>query len=269
MPPERTPHPRNVGFIGTGELTSAVVRALRARSDDSTIRLSPRSDSLSTALANEYANVVRESSNADVVRNSQVVVLAVRPQQLTEALAGVEFNTAHVVISFVATVPAAHIAKLVAPATRVCRVTPLAMVASRRGPIVMAPALPEAEALFAGLGELVAAESEDQMMAFGSAAALLSSFFQLQQAIASWLIAGSVSPENASLYVRSMFAAASAIGLEEPSQTLSDLSSAHETPGGLNDHARKRLRANGWFDEVDCTLCELRALSLSRLPPKK
>src|SRR5258706_180405 len=56
-----------VGFIGSGTLTAAVVRGLRARSSAPTIHLSPRSEALSSALAREFVNVVGEASNSAVV----------------------------------------------------------------------------------------------------------------------------------------------------------------------------------------------------------
>lgn len=266
--PSRNPTPNasvnpHIGFIGTGTLTAAIVQGLRAKSNSPVLHLSPRSETLSLALASEFPNVVREGSNADVVDRSQIVLLGVRPDQLETALQGVAFRPDQTVVSLVATVRCSDVAKLVAPAVRVCRVTPLTTIASRNGPIIAFPSLPEVQALFDGLGEWIAVESEEQVMALGCAAGLVSSFFEVELAVAQWLASRAVAPADASLYVRSLFAAAARNGLEHPDLSLSELVAAHQTAGGLNEHARARLQASGWFEQIDCALAELSALSLT------
>ena len=154
----------DIGFLGCGTLTEAVVRGLRLRSPKPVIRLSPRSEALSHRLAAEIPDVVREPSNQEVVRKSRIVILAVRPQQLEEVLEGLSFRKEQIVVSFLAKIPAARVAELVAPAQQVCRVTPLPSIAAHKGPIILFPSIPEVDALFQGLGDLVVAGSEEEIM---------------------------------------------------------------------------------------------------------
>ena len=102
------------------------------------------------------------------------------------------------------------------------------------------------------------------MTAFGCAAGLLSSFFEFEHTVAQWLSAAAVPPADASLYVRSMFAAAAASGLEAGGASLHELAAAHQTEGGLNERARRGLLASGWFAEVGQALTKLSALSLGQ-----
>jgi pyrroline-5-carboxylate reductase len=230
-----------------------------------TIYLSPRSDNVSQALAAKFSTVHRETNNADVVSKSQIVVLAIRPEQLATALSDLIFRPEQTVVSFVATVPLAEIAKLVAPASKICRVTPLTTIEKGRGPIVMAPALASIEALFDGLGDVLVADTEEQMMAFGCAAALLSTFFELEHTVAQWLVTAGVTPANASLYVRSMFSGVAHSALENRSLALTALADSNETPGGLNERVRVALRESGMFTRIERVLSELSSLSL--VPP--
>lgn len=238
----------DIGFIGCGTLTEAVVRGMRQRSLNPTIRLSPRSKAVSRRLAAELPGVIRETSNSDVVKHSQIVLLSVRPDQLAEALEGMSFRGDQIVVSFLAKTPVTRIAELVAPAHRVCRVTPLPAIAEQRGPIILFPPLTEVEALFDGLGDIIPAGSEDEIMDLGCASGMMSSFFRVEHALVSWLEDRGVPPAHASLYVRSMFAGLGATALERGDTTFEDLVTGHETPGGLNEHARLHLTQTGIFD---------------------
>jgi len=258
---------RTVGFIGAGAITAAVINGIRSKDTALTIHVSPRSEESSTALAANFPNVFRETSNADVVSKSEIVVLAMRPAQLEAALSGLTFKPEHTIVSFVATVPLAKIAKLVAPASKVCRVTPLTTIEKGRGPIVMTPALDSAVALFEGLGDLLVADTDEQMMAFGCAAGLLSTFFELEHTVAQWLVATGISPASASLYVRSMFSGLANSALENRSLGLATLADRNETPGGLNEKVRVALRDSGFFTRIESVLTELSSLAL--VPPSE
>lgn len=244
----------DIGFIGCGVLTEAVVRGIRARSSHPVIRLSPRSDSVSRRLADEFPDVIREASNKDVVRRCQTVFLAVRPDQLDHALDGLEFREDQTVVSFVATAPVARIAALVAPAHRICRVTPLPGIARRQGPVILFPALPEIEALFQDLGDLIVARSEDEISDLGSVSGMMSQFFMVQQALAGWLETRGVAPDAALLYVRSMLAMLGETALESRGVRSGALVEGHETPGGLNAHVRQSLAQAGVFDAYAAAL---------------
>jgi pyrroline-5-carboxylate reductase len=167
------------------------------------------------------------------------------------------------VVSFVATVSVADVAKLVAPASAVCRMTPLTTIEKRRGPIVMAPALTAVKSMFDDLGQVVVAETDGQMMAFGCAAAVLSTFFEIEDTVAQWLAGTGVPPGEASLYVRSMFAGVANLALENRHISLADMALGNETPGGLNERVRASLRASGLFTRMDEVLSELASLSLA------
>ena len=95
----------SLGFIGAGAITDAVVQGLHAAGNAGhEIHLSPRSEACSRALAARYERVVREDSNAAVVAKSDVVFLAVRPQQMRE-LVGLRFRAEQIVVSFLAGTP--------------------------------------------------------------------------------------------------------------------------------------------------------------------
>lgn len=255
-----------VGFIGTGGITAAVVSGLRLKGVHPAIHLSPRSEGISRTLSGRFPNVHRENSNAEVVAKSQLVALAMLPEQLHDALSGLSFRPEQTVVSFVATVPVTELRRLVAPAI-VCRVTPLTTIERGRGPIVMIPGIPSVKALFEGLGDVLVAETEAEMMAFGCAAAVISTVFEFEHTVAQWLATAGVLPANASLYVRSMFSGVTSSALEKCEIGLNAMAAANETPGGLNERVRTALRDFGVFTRVEQVLTELASLSLAASSP--
>nr|WP_245294165.1 NAD(P)-binding domain-containing protein [Methylobrevis pamukkalensis] len=102
--------------------------------------VSPRSEKTAAALASAWPNVRRAASNAEVVEGSDVILLGMRPNQLTDATAGLPFREDQTVVSFLAGAPKALIEAAVAPAGRVVRVNPLPPIRLRKGPVVQYPA---------------------------------------------------------------------------------------------------------------------------------
>jgi pyrroline-5-carboxylate reductase len=249
-----------LGFIGVGTITEAVVIGLQGAEGVAAIHLSPRSEARSRRLAAVYGAVFREETNAAVVDKSDVVVLAVRPAQLGEALSGLSFRPSQIVISFAAAVTCAEIAALVAPAGTVCRMTPLPTVAKARGPILLYPAIGPVRALFHGLGDLIVPSSEAEMRDLACASGFMSSYFELQSALAGWLVGHEVDRDKASLYVRSMLAALGDVALDVPTAETDALAPAHETKGGLNERVRQTLAGEGWFAAAGRALASLQAL---------
>ena len=150
----------SLGFIGAGAITDAVVQGLHAAGNTKhDIHLSPRSEARSRALAARYERVIREDSNEAVVAKSDIVFLAVRPQQMPE-LTGLRFRAEQTVVSFLAGTPIDQLRPFVAPATRLVRVLPLPCIGLGQGPILMMPSDPTVEALFDKLGYLIVLTDE-------------------------------------------------------------------------------------------------------------
>src|SRR5947209_8756253 len=91
-----------LGFIGTGAITTAIVRGLGAAfAADGRIHLSPRGAANAATLAGTFRHVDVASSNQDVLDRSDVVILAVRPQVATEVIEALRFRPDHHVISVI------------------------------------------------------------------------------------------------------------------------------------------------------------------------
>ena len=115
------------GFIGAGRMAMAMVRGMiRAGvAAPGSIAASDPLESSRRALADE-AGVAVSDSNVEVARRSDVLVLAVKPQSMTQALADLqpEVTPEHLVISIAAGVPLATLAAGLGPECRLVRVMP-------------------------------------------------------------------------------------------------------------------------------------------------
>ena len=80
---------QTIGFIGTGNMGSAVAKAAAKSGLTETILLSNRTRSKAEDLAAELPGAVR-SSNEEVARTAQLVVLGVKPQMMQLVLAPLE-----------------------------------------------------------------------------------------------------------------------------------------------------------------------------------
>ena len=249
-----------LGFIGVGTITEAVVTGLQGAPGVASIHLSPRSETVSRRLAATYGNVVREASNAAVVERSDLVVLAVRPDQIDDALQGLTFRSEQIVVSLLAAVPHAEIAARVAPAATVCRMVPLPPITRHKGPILIYPAVAPVIALFDALGEVIVPANETEMRDLACASGFMSSYLELQSALTGWLVGHAVDGDKASRYVRAMLAALSDVALDAPTTETDALPGDHETKGGLNERVRRRLKEEGWFDAAGRALGALQVL---------
>jgi pyrroline-5-carboxylate reductase len=249
---------KTLGFIGTGTIASAFVEGLDASGKRNPIVVSPRSESMSRALAERLANVQRASSNAEVAEASDIVFLAMRPAQVEEALHRIAFRSDQIVCSFVTGLSVREVAAI-APAATVCRVLPLPAIAFGKGPVIHFPRVAGIVDLLEGMGEIVLPAVESELVAMAGVSGFMSTFFQLQATLGDWMIGHGVQPGSADTYARAIFSGLAETALRSPKQ-LADLTGEHETRGGLNERTRRALVEDGWFDRATAVIEAVRQI---------
>jgi pyrroline-5-carboxylate reductase len=117
---------KKLGFLGVGNMGEALVKGLIASkaAAPSQILVSARRPERMRELVKLYG--VRSASNAEVARDSDVLVLAVKPQILDTVLRGIAQDLARdrLVISVAAGVPIAAIERRLQPPMRIVRAMP-------------------------------------------------------------------------------------------------------------------------------------------------
>ena len=118
---------RRVGFIGAGKMATALARGLIAA------QFVPASSIVAADVSSEALDRFRMEtgaqaggSNVEVLRKSDIIVLAVKPQQMAAVLAEIaaEANSRHLFISIAAGIPLSALAKGLGANQRLVRVMP-------------------------------------------------------------------------------------------------------------------------------------------------
>lgn len=235
-----------IGFIGTGTITSAVVEGLhRSGFGVGQIVLSPRGAQTSARLAAAYPGVVVARSNEDVLGRCQRIVLAVRPQVAEDILSALSFSENHEVISFIAALPLSRLQRLVAPCRQIFRAVPLPPVALCCGPTVFYPPSPFLAEFFDSLGTAVPARAEGQLDAFLAVTATMASQFALLETMAGWLEGRGVASASARAFTRHLFHGLATVANEGKADDFAKLREEFSTRGGLNEQLDKHLREAG------------------------
>ncbi len=244
-----------LGFIGTGNIASAVVAGLCASpAPPGKVLVSPRGAEKAFALAAAFPTVEVAPDNQAVVDGSTTVVLAVRPQDAKRILAPLRFRAGQRVISLLALTPLETARELVAPAGAagaagaIVRALPLPSCAERLGPIVVYPGEPWAMAFFAPIGTPLAAAEERELNVLWAMTALIAPYFALIAAGAGWAVNAGVAAPTAGTYLATMFHALSTLAVRAPGGDFEALVAEAMTPGGLNQQALNEIRAAGGFE---------------------
>ncbi len=118
---------KKLGFIGGGNMGTALIKGVLKAGllEPSNILVSDISEERLEFLAGEYG-VQTFNSNKDVVDNSDVIILAVKPQVMSAVLEGIkgEVGDAHLLISIMAGVKLATISSVLGKEVPMIRVMP-------------------------------------------------------------------------------------------------------------------------------------------------
>ena len=229
-----------LGFIGTGEITSSIVTGLSLfGAKPHSIRLSPRNPAIARELADRFKGISIASSNQEVLNHSDTVVIAVRPPVARTVLSEMRFRPDHQVISLVSALSLRSLSELVVPAVRIARAVPLPSAAKRLSPTAVCPPDPVAVELFAAVGTVFPVERENEFDAICATTATIASYFAFNETIASWLQQQGVPASQAKDYVARLFLGVTTGAVEASERSFQSLAAAHATAGGINEQFLK------------------------------
>ena len=247
------------GVLGVGSIAAAMVVGLcEGVERPPTVLLSPRNAATAAGLAQRFDSVSIAADNQAVVDGADVVLVAVLPGQIESVLTDLDFEERHAVVSAVAGVSVDDLRRWVAPATRVARSVPLPAVAGRDGLTPVYPPLPEAIALFDGLGGAIAVDDAATYEALTVSTATVAAHFAFLGAIADWLVAHGLGEADARRYVAATFAGATET-IRAGTVDFDALIAEVATPGGLNEQFARHLREAGAVDAVGSGMDEVLA----------
>ncbi|MFI6298991.1 NAD(P)-binding domain-containing protein [Nonomuraea sp. NPDC050790] len=242
---------RRIGIIGVGEIGRAIVAGLCEGVEDAPeVLLSPRGARAAAELSERYESVRVCADNQAVVDGSELVVLAVRPHDRQEALAGLRVGSDRIVVSLLAGVSIDELRRTLATDAPVVRAIPLPPVRERDSVTVTCPSHPEADALFERLGGALPVEDEASFNVFSALTGTLTTHYAYLTTLASWAVGHGVPAEAAERYVRGLFQGVGR-SLGDEGRSLPRLAADHETPQGSNERVRTT-----WFTPANAEALE-------------
>ncbi len=244
-----------LGILGVGHLATYTVTGLRHGGDQRRIILSPRKAQAASRLA-EQCRCEVAGSNQAVVDNSDIILLAVRPESLNMLLQDLTFRPGQLVISAMAGVSLPQLRHYPAlQAATLVRALPPASVEVGAGPVPLFPANEAAETLFGTMGKVIVLESEalfDVALAHGCLHGW--SYFLVQQLI-DWSMAQGMSKEAARQMVVHSIGSAIELAESRPELDYGDIGNSIATPGTFTLNGLEHIKAgNGlqaWCDAME------------------
>lgn len=237
-----------IGFIGTGEITTALVTGLCERSAEPySIVLSPRGKENAAKLKAAYPECVFVAKdNQEVVDRSEYVVLAMLPEQGEEICRALRFRPEHKVVNLMCDRPLQQIRSWIGDTAALVHMVPSTFNAFFDGPIVLCPPQKEIAGIFGNIGVIVPVEKRRQAGVLASVTACMLSFFTLQDQLVQWAKAQGVPGELAAVFTEKFFQGLSeqaATASEEQLHTLATVT----TPGGVNYLMKDAIERTGGF----------------------
>lgn len=236
-----------LGFLGTGNIASAVVEGFSTCARPPAITVSPRNEAKSRGLAERWPNVHRAGSNQEVLDGTDLVFIALRPALAPEVLPGLHFRPDQTIVSLIPLVTRAGMQALVQPASRVFKALPLPYVARHLGQIPYFPPDAETASLLANLCEPLPVQSERELHRLWAITGLISLFYALLEATRAWSVGHGAGEDVSKRYTASMFA--SLARLAEEGEPFDILAAEAATPGGLNEMALRMMKEGSMFTD--------------------
>ena len=236
-----------IGFLGTGAIAEAMVRGLDGLGHD--ILVSERNAATAQRLARDFAGV-SVAANAEVVAQSDIVILCLMSGIAERVLPDLPFHADHKVISVMADMPRERLAALIPDVADLSLTIPLPSIATGGCPLPVWPDTGSVRAVFGDRNPVIAVESEAALNAHFGACAVSLPVMALLRAGIDWLAAQTGDRAGAEIYVTAMFGAYFAAMRKDGSGGIDALMADLGTEGGLNDSLRNTMAQAGAPDAL-------------------
>ena len=238
----------NLGFIGTGKITSSVVNGIcSSKLKYKKILVSSRNRKISKNLKKKFKKIYIVKNNQEIIDRCNWIFLAVTPTVGKKIIKNLKFKKNQVIVSFVATLNLSYIKKAIKVKAKVVRVIPLPFISLRKGPVPICPPNTKVRNFFNQLGSAIEIKNEKLSNNFWAMSGMMAPFYELLSTKATWLVNKGIGRENSQKYITSLFAALAEDAVVNSKKDLKYLVKDSQTPKGLNEQGVKELRNAGFY----------------------
>ena len=245
----------NLGFIGTGKISSSVITGIcNSKISFNKIIISSRNKTVAKNLKNKFKKIVIAKNNQQIVDQCNWVFLGVTPKVGEKIIKDLRFRSTQTVISFISTITLSQLKKAIKVKAKIIRAIPLPPISIKKGPIPMCPPNRKVKAFFDKLGTTVEIKNEQSSINFWSTSGMMAPFYQLLSSMTDWLVKRGVKRNNAQKYITSLFLALSEDAVINSNKGLKYLVKESQTPKGLNEQGVNELTKAGFYKSLEKTL---------------
>ncbi len=222
---------KTIGVIGVGHLMAHVVPGLMRANPSPEIILSARNAERSAQLSKRHGLEVVDDID-EIVRRSDVVIIAVRPFDVEETITGLPWRPDHIALSFAGTVARANIQKHVNGADVVVAM-PVITAEFGESPTSMYPPNQTVQELMASCGPVFAFDTEEAFNVARGSGAYFGWVQALVMEMTDWMAERGVPADQARAVVANMTRAGAISAAERSEVPLKELVQDLCLPGSL------------------------------------
>jgi pyrroline-5-carboxylate reductase len=244
-----------LGFIGTGNITVAVVNGIcGSKIPFKKILVSPRNKSKALKLRKKFKRVSIAKTNQEIINKCNWIFLAVTPRVGEQIIPKLNFRSNQKIVSFISTIKLAQLKKFIRKKVKIVRAIPLPPISIGKGPVPICPPDKQVKSFFDKVGTVIEIKNEKSSNNFWSMSGMMAPFYETLKVQANWLVKRGIRRDKAQKYITSLFVALSEDSAVKSKKHLKYLVAESQTPGGLNEQGIKELRKSGYYKSLEKSL---------------
>ena len=243
-----------LGFIGTGEITKAVVLGiLKSNINFKRIYISKRNTKHSNYLKSISSKVTILNNNQEIVNKSKFIFLAITPEVGRKIIKTLIFKKTHTVVSFISTIKYNELKKNINVKCNIVRAIPLPPISLGIGPVPIFPPNTKIKKFFNKIGKTIEINNENLSLNFWTMSSMMAPYYEMLNFLSSWLVKKGLKKKKAENYITSLFLGLSANADQNSFNDLKELVKKSQTPKGLNEQALKKLKQIHFYKKLNIT----------------
>ena len=243
-----------LGFIGTGEITKAVVLGiLKSNINFKRIYISKRNIKNSNYLKSISSKITILNNNQEIVNRSKFVFLAITPEVGKKIIKTLIFKKTHTVVSFISTIKYNELKKNINVKCNIVRAIPLPPISLGIGPVPIFPPNTKMKNFFNKIGKTIEINDENLSLNFWTMSSMMAPYYEMLNFLSSWLVKKGLKKKKAENYITSLFLGLSANADQNSFNDLKELVKKSQTPKGLNEQALKELKKTNFYKNLNST----------------
>lgn len=254
-----------IGILGVGHLGGALAEGYANAGMTKDVLLSPRGRERSTLLRSTYGFEVADD-NIALVRASDVVIVATRPDAVIKTVQMLPWRQGQVLISAAAGITTGSLRGAIAPAEAV-RSMPVLASSLNQSAIPICPDHQLAVKALQPLGFVTPISSEDAFSSVSALGAWFGWLFALAGHTANDLVEAGVDQQSARKVTADMMRAAGAMIADRPDRDPNDTLKHLATPGGITEVGLMTLKDSNaldpWSEAMNAAIKRLHMLGRS------